>query len=225
MKTRYAISDIHGCIKTFKALLSKINFSKADELYLLGDYIDKGPKSKEIIDYIWGLQASGHTIHCLKGNHEQMMLDTLIDGSQLSSWLLHGGWNTISSFKVRWLKEIPDRYIHWMKQLPYYFELDDYILVHAGLDFKYQNPFKSKRSMLWSRNWQDSINYNWLGHRVIIHGHTPRLKNHINKSFNEIKAKQYLNIDNGCFIDKSGYGHLLAFDMTNQHLYSQPCKD
>jgi len=49
---KFAISDIHGCAKTFKALLKKINFSKEDELYLLGDYIDRGPDSKGVIDYI-----------------------------------------------------------------------------------------------------------------------------------------------------------------------------
>ena len=50
---KYAISDIHGCLKTFKALLTKLDFSKQDELYLLGDYIDRGPDSKGVIDYIW----------------------------------------------------------------------------------------------------------------------------------------------------------------------------
>lgn len=58
---KFTISDIHGCAKTFKALLNRISFSKEDELYLLGDYIDRGPDSRGVIDHIWHLQKTGHT--------------------------------------------------------------------------------------------------------------------------------------------------------------------
>ena len=53
---KIVISDIHGCLNSFKALLYKIVYSKRDELYLLGDFIDRGPDSKGVIDYIWKLQ-------------------------------------------------------------------------------------------------------------------------------------------------------------------------
>ncbi|MFT5168289.1 MAG: serine/threonine protein phosphatase 1, partial [Saprospiraceae bacterium] len=62
---QYAISDIHGCAKTFKALLEQISFSKEDVLYLLGDYVDRGPDSKGVIDHIWQLQSEGYTVFCL----------------------------------------------------------------------------------------------------------------------------------------------------------------
>ena len=77
--SKYAISDIHGCIATFKTLLDKIKFSKEDELYLLGDYIDRGPDSKGVIDHIWYLQKSGYQVHCLRGNHENMLLQEVIN--------------------------------------------------------------------------------------------------------------------------------------------------
>lgn len=59
------------CLKTFKSLLKKISVSKSDELYILGDFIDRGPQSKGVIDYIWELQKLGYIVHCLKGNHDQ----------------------------------------------------------------------------------------------------------------------------------------------------------
>lgn len=68
---QYAITDLHGCARTFRALLDKIRFSKEDELYLLGDYINRGPDSKGVIDHILELRESGHTVHCLRGNHQR----------------------------------------------------------------------------------------------------------------------------------------------------------
>ncbi|MEO0876095.1 MAG: metallophosphoesterase, partial [Bacteroidota bacterium] len=64
---KFAISDIHGCLKTFEALLDQIQFTTQDELYLLGDYIDRGPDSKGVIDLIWKMQADGYQVKCLRG--------------------------------------------------------------------------------------------------------------------------------------------------------------
>jgi len=81
---KYVISDIHGCAKTFKALVDRISFSREDELYLLGDYIDRGPDSKGVIDHIWDLLETGYTVHCLTGNHEQMFLHAIDARDELS---------------------------------------------------------------------------------------------------------------------------------------------
>jgi len=67
-----AISDIHGCARTFQALLDKIQLSTNDQLYLLGDYIDRGPDSKGVIDTILGLINAGYRVQTLMGNHEKM---------------------------------------------------------------------------------------------------------------------------------------------------------
>ena len=64
---KFAISDIHGCLKSFEALLDKIQLSTSDELYILGDYIDRGPDSKGVIDYIWKLEQEGYAVKCLRG--------------------------------------------------------------------------------------------------------------------------------------------------------------
>jgi len=129
--SRFAISDIHGCAATFKALLAKIEFSKEDTLYLLGDYIDRGPDSREVIDHIWELQEDGYTIYCLRGNHEQMLIDEL---AEKEIWY-NGEPETLKSFDARSNQDIPKPYVEWMEELPYFFEIQDYILVHAGLNY------------------------------------------------------------------------------------------
>lgn len=73
----FAIADIHGCYSTFCALLDQIMLTREDELYLLGDYIDRGPDSKKVVDLIIQLQADGFAVKPIMGNHEQMLLDSI----------------------------------------------------------------------------------------------------------------------------------------------------
>ena len=84
---RYAISDIHGCFHTFKQLLNTIGLNKSDELILLGDYINRGKYSKEVVDFIMHLESEKYNIHCLKGNHEEMIFDSGV--SKKKSVTLH----------------------------------------------------------------------------------------------------------------------------------------
>ena len=108
---RFAITDIHGCAQTFKALLNRISFSKDDVLYLLGDYIDRGPDSRGVIDHIWKLQKEGYQVHCLRGNHEQMLLDEV---ASKNVWY-KGEHATLQSFNANSNKDIPKAYIEWME--------------------------------------------------------------------------------------------------------------
>ncbi len=215
---RIAISDIHGCLKTFYTLLLELKLDKQDQLYLLGDYIDRGPDSKGVIDYIWQLQQSGYHIFCLRGNHEQMLIDEI---NKTNSWY-DGEPMTLKSFGVDKNEDIPLEYIEWMKQLGYYLEIDQFILVHAGLNFKIDNPLEDYHEMLWIRYFQEEINREWLGKRVIVHGHTPTSKKTIKESLLQLHKIPALCIDNGCSFNSSGLGHLVAFDLTNRKLYFQP---
>lgn len=105
---RFAISDIHGCLRSFRALLEEINFSKEDTLYLLGDYIDRGPDSKGVIDHIWKLQKEGYTVHCLRGNHEQMLLNEISSPNNY----FDGESETLRSFGVKQNLNIPRQYLY-----------------------------------------------------------------------------------------------------------------
>ncbi len=218
---RFAISDIHGCVKTFKALLQQIQFSKEDILYLLGDYIDRGPDSKGVIDHIWKLQSSGFKVICLKGNHEQMMLDALGSLKKQRHWLMHGGSNTVESFDIDDLSKIPKEYIDWLQNLIHHQEIDGFILVHAGLNFTLNNPLEDSTAMLWSRNWYTEINRSWLGDRIIIHGHTPIEVSSIKQHLKDLNKNPVIDIDAGCCFERSGLGNLCALDLDSKTLYFQ----
>ena len=213
---RYAISDIHGCHQTFLHLLDEIHFSKTDELFLLGDYIDRGPDSYGVIQTILRLQDTGHTIHCLRGNHEQMMLDALdsIDGEVYRLWLRNGGNTTIHSIRDR----DSDALLRWMDALPYHLESPGYLMVHAGLQFGF-DPLQDTRAMLWKRDWYDQIDHEWLDGRIILHGHTPMAHTEIRRMLERVPQKRVLDLDAGCvFTHRAKYGRLCAFNMDEREL-------
>ncbi len=218
---RYAISDIHGCVKTFKALLGKINLTKEDELFLLGDFIDRGPNSRGVIDHIWKLQNGGFQVHCLRGNHEQMLLDEI---EKTNVWY-NGEDATLASFEVTKNNDIPQKYINWMNRLEYYFDLEDYILVHAGLNFLRKDPLADLQEMMWIRKWYDQIDRDWLGNRVIVHGHTPTKKSVIENSLTILDHLPVIDIDAGCFYESEGFGDLVAFNLDSRALIFQPNVD
>ena len=208
---RFAISDIHGCLTTFKALLEKIAFGKSDILYILGDYVDRGPNSRGVIDYIWNLQAKGYQIHCTMGNHEQM----LVKCATQHTAHFHGLAETIDSFGVARAAEIPERYITWMQELPAYLEIDGYLLVHAGFRFS-GDPLADEDAMIWIRDWYQDIDKDWLGDRLIVHGHTPTPKTDIEQNLAILDKLPVLNIDAGCVFDRSGYGYLCALNLEDR---------
>jgi serine/threonine protein phosphatase 1 len=224
---KYAISDIHGCIRSFESLLDKIALSTADELYLLGDYIDRGPGSKEVLDLIMKMRADGYTVHALAGNHDYAMLDARTDHSFYEDWYFGwGGRETMESFGTKSLENVDQKYWDFISELDIVLEVDEYILVHAGINFSAKNPLKPDASMFYLRYWYGDINYDWLDDRIIVHGHTPVTTEESQSMLRNVESQGYLDIDTGCFaIHKPGKGHLTAFDLTNRKLHLQPCLD
>lgn len=214
---QFVISDIHGCFLTFRELLNKVGYSKDDELYLLGDYINRGPLSKEVVDFIIGLQSQGYNITALKGNHEEMVFDSI----DLEDWT-GGAPETLRSFGINHLKELDKKYKNWLATLSPYAGTKVFIFVHAGLNFEYTNPMQDERSMRWITNWYDSIHYDWLGDRKIIHGHTPIQRAEIEKMLANLETTKTLNIDNGCYLkDEAGFGHLCCLELNTMTLEFQ----
>lgn len=221
---KIAISDIHGCNRTFLALLEKTGFSQGDELFLLGDYIDRGPDSKGVIDTILRLRAEGYSVRCIKGNHEEMLLKSwrLNDERSLSHWVRNGGDEALRSFGAARPSGIPPLYREFISKLPLYIEDGNHLLVHAGLNFTTpEDPLSLDYSMLWIRDWHTDVNYKWLGDRYIIHGHTPTRRKDILKMFDNFEKNRYINIDAGCCFKIGGFDSLCAFDMTNREIYFQ----
>ncbi len=92
-----AIGDIHGCSTALKSLVDAINPSPTDTIVTLGDYVDRGPDSKGVIDFLIHLQSKCRTAYLL-GNHEQMMMEVLSETQEPYSWLRHGGVDTLESY-------------------------------------------------------------------------------------------------------------------------------
>ena len=219
---QFAISDIHGHLKTFKALLHRLDFTVHDELFLLGDFIDRGPDSKGVIDHVEELMATGHRVHCLRGNHEQMVLDAEFGNDTWRAWLKYGGRETCVSFGTQGEWFVPEPYERWMKELPLYLSTSGYLFVHAGIDTGLEDPLADRAGMLWSRDWYDTINKDWLDGRIIIHGHTPCSRAEIERSITTLDRLPAINIDNGCFAPASrGMHHLCALELGTHDLTFQ----
>lgn len=215
---KIAIGDIHGCYLPLKKLLEEeVKILADDELYFVGDYVDRGARSKQVIDYILELKEKQHRVVCLRGNHEQLMLDSVNGDAEFKHWMKNSGDETLASFSAETINDLDEKYQLFFDTLDYYCEVDNYILVHAGLNFMLQNPFDDLYSMLWIRNFP--VDKKWLNGRILVHGHTTKRKKFIKEDF-ENPDNPVINIDSGCVYDhKQGLGKLCAFDMTNRELF------
>lgn len=215
---RFAISDIHGCARTFKRLVKeKLRLQPGDTLFLLGDYVDRGPDAKGVLDYIFKLQTKGVHIHALRGNHEDLLLKGLYSKSLRRNFLLNGGDTTLKSFGVKALEDIPEKYIAFLRQLDYYFEVEDKLLVHAGFNFQARHIFEDREAMIWIRGMD--IEEEKLGNRYVIHGHTPQSKMDIKRQFNRQPRPRALNIDCGCVYRHRFGARLCALNLDTWQLH------
>lgn len=222
MKREIAISDIHACYLTFLKLLEKINYNtQADKLYILGDCIDRGPSSKQVLDWIMDKQDGGAEILVLKGNHEDLMLRASESPKRYDLWMRNGGQQVVDSFELKDFLDIDKKYWDFLNALPYYHLTEKYVLVHAGLNFDLDDPLADLESLIWIRKWHDNINKEWLGDRIIVHGHTQVSVSEIEDQFDDLNTDQVINIDAGCYAAnyKPDLGYLCAFDLTNNALF------
>jgi len=204
------IPDIHACRKTLNALLMQVNLLKNDQLFFLGDYIDRGPDSLGVLDFIINLINNGYNIYPIRGNHEQKLLDFYSDYRLFKIYDPEFDESDYTQIQL-------EVYLTFMANLPIYYVINDWIIVHAGLNFEDGNPFTNYKSMMSIRNFtipETDFNYK------IIHGHTPVSLSVIkhNISINN----PIINLDNGCFYQKDNeYGRLICLDVDSMQLYKQ----
>jgi serine/threonine protein phosphatase 1 len=221
-KRQFVIGDVHGCKVSLIALLKKIDLKMDDELYFLGDYIDRGPDSKGVFDTIFSLQKAGHTVFCLLGNHEAMLIGALSGNVEdRHDWKQHGGKQTLRSFDAVLPEEIPAVYTDFMEKMPLVLEVGDYILVHGGLNFNQTNPLKETQQMIWIRDWYTKINYPWLGKRIILHGHTPQSVQMTLDQAENLELDRVLCLDGGCVFNGTYLNSLICFELNSKELYIQ----
>ncbi|MFP4369097.1 MAG: metallophosphoesterase family protein [Candidatus Kapaibacterium sp.] len=212
----FIIGDIHGCNKTFNSLLyDNLRVNTEDKIYLLGDYIDRGPDSCGVVDTILNLQANGYELECLIGNHEQMLLDSLNSIEDFQLWMQNGAVNTLKSFGIEYIQSLPMKYVNFFKNLNFFIELDNYILVHGGLNFSIDDPLQDKSSMVWKRN--TTVEKEKIGGKRIIVGHTPVDKNTVIESLNTDR----IMLDAGCVYHGfyRNLGYLAALELNTGELF------
>lgn len=192
---RYLMADIHGEFKLFKEMLEKINFSDEDELYILGDVVDRGAQPIPLLQFI----MNKPNIKMILGNHEDMMLSGLRFNksrkvfsftADANLWAYNGGFNTGDQFMDLSIDE-QMRVYEYVRNLPKYLILDEkYILVHAGVpliedeDFTVEemsqilNRASNRDDLLWDRDMVRSKYFEGFNGFHIFVGHTPTLKLH-----------------------------------------------
>lgn len=222
---------------TLKTLIEyQINPEKGDELIFLGDYIDRGPDSKGVIDYIMKLEENGYPVTALMGNHEDYCITAWEEDQDVKSflgirpktktqkeWEIYGGKQTLSSFNADRPRDIPEKYIEWMKKLNYFVEIDDFIIVHAGMNFEADDPFEDKYSMIWIREYE--IDQSKIRNKRIIHGHVPVNLEFIDMAVNTEDSK-FIDLDNGIyFSNRAGYGNLVALELNSMEYVAQSLMD
>ncbi len=216
----FVIGDIHGCFKTLsKMLFDELKITKEDAIYFVGDFIDRGPRSKEVIDLLLELVEKGYSINPIRGNHEEMLVQHYL-GESPENWFNNGAEATLRSFGIKYIQEMEDKYLQFFLNLPYYIELDDFIICHAGMNFDILNPFQDTESMLWTRD--DYVDMNKTGGRKLICGHTTHLPEQIKLSLNDSKVQ----LDGGCvYLGRHpGLGFLCAIELNSMKLhYLQNC--
>ena len=205
----YAIGDVHGRVDLLQETFAKIDshrnaypIGNALEI-MLGDYIDRGPSSFDVIELL-SKRVGGGTI-CLKGNHECFLLEFLKDPAVLGAWQRCGGLETLASyglelsldpspkdqesFAAALAERLPAHHYSFLVALPLSFTLGDYFFAHAGVRPGVALSNQSADDLLWIR--EEFLRYEGSFGKVVVHGHTPVSEPEIHKN--------RINIDTGAY--------------------------
>ena len=203
----YIVGDIHGTLHKLVNLYEKIKdlIEENDTLIFLGDYIDRGPHSYEVIEFLIDVSRHNNTVF-LRGNHEEMLMNFVAGRDAANVYLLNGGRETIRSYKKH-LRQfmIPENHYQFYKNLQPYYEGEDFIAIHAGLNPKYNSiGNQSVHDTLWIR--EDFFTSSKRWDKTVIFGHT--LTIYMTKNMRQVYCddrKNIIGIDTGAV-----YGGLLS---------------
>ena len=207
----YAVGDIHGRADVLTALFTRIDQDlKARPTVgsievFLGDYIDRGPHSRQVVDLLILRQRQRFAVF-IKGNHEAYACQVLSDSSVLSDWMLIGGINTLLSYGVdpsgcdhdqqaqqtvaaAFRQALPDSHRHFLQDLALSFSCGDFFFVHAGVRPGIPLVRQSEQDLLWIRD--DFLLHEENFGKVVVHGHSP--------ANSPVIRPNRINIDTGAY--------------------------
>lgn len=211
----YAIGDIHGTLGALKTIFKQNLIKKDDTVVFLGDYVDRGIDSKGTIDWLINNSADYNFIF-LKGNHEIMMLNAKTGYRGLTEWLRFGGAQTLDSYGIGddpdWESKISA--IHWafLENSKPYYEMGDYIFVHAGLESGIALADQSEHHLFWKKY---EIPESYGNGKKVICGHTSRKNGEIADFGHTLCIDTYayggmwlscLNVETGDFLKAKANG-------------------
>jgi serine/threonine protein phosphatase 1 len=205
-KSVFAIGDVHGCDEELRALLQKLPLTRDSLVVFLGDYIDRGPNSRGVVETILELKQYCRVV-CLLGNHE-LMLSEFLDGSdarRMARFIYNGGGATLASYSDDdGVVAIPPEHLEFYKELAHYHVEGDHCFVHAGLpvDVEELDLDVHGEDLVWMRLRPGAPEPTYS--KIVVHGHTPRPEVEI--------LPRRINLDTSCV-----YGHAL----TAMELHSQ----
>jgi serine/threonine protein phosphatase 1 len=209
MKERtIAIGDIHGYNVALHALLEKICPTQRDTVITLGDYVDRGPASREVIETLIDLEGQTHLVSIL-GNHDEMMLSIWEGQHELfDDWLHYGGAATLASYGVATVEDVPEEHIRFLQRCCVFFETHNFMFLHAN----YNEATPLREQDTFTLRWQSLRarlpGPHFSGRRAIV-GHTAQ------RNFEILDVGHLICIDTCCY----GGGWLTALDVESGQVW------
>ena len=191
-----AIGDIHGNAAALETILDAIWPQRSDTVITLGDYIDRGPDTRRVIEMLLRLGERCRYIPIM-GNHEEVLL-TLLDGRPMritfADWLSFGGEETLASYGVQTVSELPVEHTAFLRNSITYYATDDYFFTHAMYLPEIPLRYQSKQVLRWGRFWTESdIPGPHRSGRHAIVGHTAQSEGQI------VVRDHFTCLDSGCY--------------------------
>jgi serine/threonine protein phosphatase 1 len=207
-KRLIAIGDIHGCSAALDCLIDSINPDKQDTIVALGDYVDRGPDSKGVIDRLIALQDRCEVV-ALQGNHEEMMLDVVRGQKPHLRWLQYGGVETLDSYGfIGDLNVIPPEHFEFFDSMVDYYESEDHIFCHANYVPELPMPEQDIFHLRWQKLTEFVPGPHVSGKRFVL-GHTHDRGGEI------FDAGHFICLDTYCY----GGGWLTAMDVESGEMW------
>lgn len=214
----YAIGDIHGSLNALKTIFKQGLIKEDDKVVFLGDYVDKGPDSKGVID--WLLEKSKtFDFEFIRGNHEIMMTRAKTSSEIVDYWLeAYGGSLTLKSYKIEyngnWMNQIEQEHWDFIDSCLPYLEIGAFIFVHAGLEENKRLEDQDEHHLFFKKFEEAQI---YDAEKTVICGHTARVNGQIADFGHTICIDTFafggmwltcLNVETGAFLKANNEGEI-----------------